>query len=73
MTAPGGSVGAMGVALDGAENLYIADRVNDVVREVTPSGTITTVAGKGPCSDPELDICYSGDGGPATSAQLLGP
>ena len=61
------------MAVDGAGNLYIADRINDVIRKVTPGGTVTTIAGEGPCPDPELDVCYSGDGGPATSAQLLGP
>ena len=35
------------VALDSAGNLYIADSGNSVVREVLPSGTITTVAGGG--------------------------
>ncbi|HZU80518.1 MAG TPA: hypothetical protein VE991_11430, partial [Acidimicrobiales bacterium] len=35
-----------GLALDGAGNLYIADRMNDRVREVS-SGTISTIAGTG--------------------------
>jgi hypothetical protein len=54
-----------GVALDGAGNLYIADRSNCRVREVS-GGTITTVAGNGTCG-------YGGDSGPATSAELNGP
>jgi NHL repeat len=70
---PGGSAGATGVAVDAAGNLYIADRINDVVRKITPGGASTTIAGSGPCPDPELNICYSGDGGPATNAQLLAP
>jgi sugar lactone lactonase YvrE len=58
--------GPEGLALDGAGNLFIADANNSVIRKVNPAGTITTVAGNGRGS-------YSGDGGPATSAQLSGP
>ncbi len=57
--------GPTGVAVDSAGNLYIADRYNDRIRMVS-SGTITTVAGNGDC-------CFSGDGGPATSANLWSP
>jgi NHL repeat len=32
-----------GVAVDGAGDLFIADTFNNAIREVTPSGTITTV------------------------------
>jgi sugar lactone lactonase YvrE len=55
-----------GVAVDSAGNLYIADLSNNRVRKVAPNGTITTVAGTGTPGD-------SGDGGPATSAQLNNP
>ena len=51
-----------GVAVDSADNLYIADTFNYRIRGVS-SGTITTVAGNG-------DYRFSGDGGPATSAAL---
>jgi sugar lactone lactonase YvrE len=47
-------------------NLYIADSGNHRVRLVNGSGTITTVAGTGVRG-------YSGDGGPATAAQLRRP
>jgi hypothetical protein len=57
-----------GMALDGAGNLYIADMGNSVVRKLTPGGTITTVAG-----NYNAGAGYSGDGGPATSAQLSSP
>ena len=55
-----------GVAVDGFSNLYIADAGNSRVRKVAPDGVITTVAGNGSSG-------YSGDGGPATSAQLRAP
>ncbi len=68
----GGSAGSaqlnlpMGLALDAAGNLYIADTGNNVVRKVTAAGTISTVAGSGVQG-------YSGDGGLATKAALNGP
>ena len=48
---------------DTSGNLYIADNTNCVVRKVSSQGVITTVAGNGTCG-------YSGDNGPATSAEL---
>jgi uncharacterized protein (TIGR03437 family) len=56
----------MGVALDAADTLYIADQVNNRVRQVPAGGTINTVAGDGTAG-------YSGDGGAAISAELYGP
>ena len=44
----------------------IGDTFNDRVRRVWPNGTITTVAGTGQTG-------FSGDGGPATAAQLNQP
>jgi sugar lactone lactonase YvrE len=56
-----------GVALDSAGNIYIADVDNYRIRKVTVStGFISTVAGNGTAG-------YSGDGGAATSAELVGP
>jgi YD repeat-containing protein len=52
-----------GVAVDSLGNLYIADVNNYRIRKVTPDGKISTVAGTG-------ERGYSGDGGPATEAQL---
>src|SRR5437667_8869111 len=54
-----------GVAVDGAGNLFFVDFGNARIRKVSSSGIITTVAGGG--------SAFPGDGGPATSAQLLGP
>ncbi|MFH1743457.1 MAG: NHL repeat-containing protein [bacterium] len=55
-----------GIDIDKAGNLYIVDQFNSVVRKVNTSGIITTVAGTGTSG-------YSGDGGPATQAQLTFP
>jgi hypothetical protein len=54
------------VAFDSAGNYYIADEAANVIREVSPSGIITTAVGTGNAN-------YTGDGGPATSATLYGP
>src|SRR5579862_2805211 len=53
-----------GVAVDTAGNLYFSDTNNYRIRMVTKAtGTITTVAGNGTAG-------YSGDAGPATSAEI---
>jgi uncharacterized protein (TIGR03437 family) len=57
------------VAVDAAGDVYIADTGNGRILKVAPAGSITrttTVAGTGVNG-------YSGDGGPATSAQLSSP
>ena len=61
----------VGLAVDGRGNLLIADWLNDRVYAVTPGGTISTLAG-GP-HPPNMAGGFSGDGGPATAAQLDGP
>jgi uncharacterized protein (TIGR03437 family) len=54
-----------GLALDPSGNLYVADSLNLRIRKVA-SGSVSTVAGNGVLS-------YSGDNGPALSAQLNAP
>jgi uncharacterized protein (TIGR03437 family) len=61
-----GSPNYPGIAIDAAGNLFISDSGNQVIRKVNTSGIITTVAGNGSPG-------FSGDGGPATSAQLNNP
>lgn len=57
----------LGVAVDSAGNLYIADSYNHRIRKVTAAtGIITTVAGNGSTG-------YNGDGIAATSATLYYP
>jgi type IX secretion system substrate protein/Big-like domain-containing protein/NHL repeat-containing protein len=53
------------VAIDSMGNLYIADYGNSRIRKVT-SGSISTIAGTGTPG-------YSGDGLPATAAQIYTP
>jgi streptogramin lyase len=55
-----------GIARGPDGGLYICDMNNHVVRRVSPDGTISTVAGTGKRG-------YTGDGGPATRAQLNEP
>jgi hypothetical protein len=54
------------LATDAAGNLYIADYMNSRVRMINAAGVITTIAGIGSPG-------FSGDGGPANSAQIYSP
>jgi uncharacterized protein (TIGR03437 family) len=61
------------VAVDGAGNIYLTERLSgfaessgDFVRMITPAGIIRTIAGTG-------NPGFSGDGGPGTSAELDDP
>ncbi len=55
-----------GIAVDAVGNLFISDYGNNRIRKVDTFGIITTVAGNGIGG-------FSGDGGPATSAEISGP
>ncbi|TAN67540.1 MAG: PASTA domain-containing protein, partial [Methylobacter sp.] len=54
------------IAVSSDGSLYITDTINHRIRRVGTDGIITTVAGTG-------QYGYSGDGGPATQAQLYYP
>lgn len=56
---------SLGFDADGA--MFVADRMNQVVRRIDPDGTIDTIAGVPGVAG------YAGDGGPATDALLNAP
>lgn len=65
--APNAQIGGpAGLAVDSAGNLFISEYLNNRIRKVTSSGTITTVVGTGLC-------CNLGDNGPAIDAELSNP
>lgn len=63
---PPGLAAPIGLAVDGAGNVYVADAGNNVVRKIDPRGTISVYAGTGVAGS-------KGDGGPAKKAQLSVP
>jgi uncharacterized protein (TIGR03437 family) len=56
----------MGLAVDAAGNVFVADRDAAAIRRIALNGTISTVAGTGTAG-------FTGDGGPAINARLNGP
>lgn len=52
-----------GLAVDASGNLYFGDTYNFRIRKVDPTGVISTIAGVGSGG-------FSGDGGPATAANI---
>ena len=61
-----------GIALDGADNLYVVDNIDNKIRFVNhTTGIISTVVGNGnTCASPSLPC---GDGGNGAEAELNGP
>ncbi len=57
------NVDAESLAIDAAGNIYFPDYVAQTVQKLFPNGDQLTIAGNGTAG-------YSGDGGPATGAQL---
>ena len=56
-----------GLAIDAQDNLYVTEWFDNLVMKVAAGGSgLTTIAGTGIAG-------FSGDGGPATAAQLNGP
>jgi sugar lactone lactonase YvrE len=55
-----------GVAIDAAGNIYVADTINNAVRQITTKGVISTFAGTGTAG-------FSGDGSAANKGQLNAP
>jgi len=58
----------LGMALDPAGNLYVAENLNNCVRKINTNGQAMVVVGKGP----PYTGGYSGDGGLATNADQSG-
>ena len=53
-----------GVAVDSSGNVYVADRVNNKIRKITPTGEVTTFAGSG---------ALGSDDGPGAAATFFRP
>jgi sugar lactone lactonase YvrE len=56
----------VGLVVDPAGNIYIADMIDNVIRKIGTDGNIATIAGNGTAG-------FFGDGGPALGAQLSLP
>jgi hypothetical protein len=58
------------LAVDGTNNIYVADQYNNMIREVTPGGFVTTIAGEGSNGQPNGFGYRDGAG---TQAQFANP
>ena len=61
-----GSAAPGGVAVDASGNIYVSDTANARIQQITSQGSVVTIAGNGIAG-------FSGDGGQASSAQLMSP
>jgi sugar lactone lactonase YvrE len=59
--------GPEGVAVDASGNVYVGDSLNHRIREIDPSGNVTTLAGNGVHGDQD------GSGGPTGTAEFNFP
>jgi len=57
-----------GLAVDGAGNVYVADTGNNTVREITPTGVVSTLPGLAGASDPAGSVQLASPGGVAVDA-----
>jgi sugar lactone lactonase YvrE len=64
--APPNYVEPEGLTIDAQDNLYLSEWMGHQIVRIDPAGNATVIAGTGTAG-------YSGDGGPATAAQLNGP
>ena len=66
ISATASNIAPLKITFNNSNELCIVDDPNDRIRLIDNSGIIHTIAGKGTC-------CYSGDNGPADSAEIGGP
>ena len=64
--------GPSGIAVDGAGNVYVADAGNNLIRQITPDGTVSTLAGTVVAADTSNTITaeplFAGPSGVAVDA-----
>ena len=49
-----------GIAVDGSGNVYVADTFNNLIRKITPSGVVSTVAGRLGSADSVMGVLPGG-------------
>jgi hypothetical protein len=66
----------LGVAVDGAGNLFVADDSDNTIRKITPDGVVTTLAGTAYVLPPCIDLCSIPNAnvdGTGAAARFSGP